>query len=87
MPTIKKFRTKTLLIIEIHYPQNSDWPRNVLCHNADGSVTYIGSALTDKKNPELTGGSHFATVDDDDSDYDSENGKNKVSGLLIRSSL
>lgn len=50
-------------------------------------MTYIGSALTDKKNPELTGGSHFATVDDDDSDYDSENGKNKVSGLLIRSSL
>ena len=54
----------------------------MLCHNADGSVTYIGSALTDKKNPELTGGSHFATVDDDESDYESENGKNKVSGFL-----
>ena len=52
----------------------------MLCHNADGSVTYIGSALTDKKNPELTGGSHFATVDDDDSDEENENGK-KVSDL------
>ena len=58
-----------------------DWPRNVLCHNADGSVTYIGTsdAISDKKNnnPELNGGSFFSTVDDDDED-ESENGKNKV---------
>lgn len=46
-------------------------------------MTYIGTADSeDKKNPELTGGSFFSTVDDDNDDENENNernNKNKVS--------
>lgn len=42
-------------------------------------MTFIGNSDSDKKNnPELTGGSFFATVDDGDEDgEDSDNKNNK----------
>lgn len=54
----------------------------MLCHNADGSVTYIGGSTdSDKKNPELTGGSFFSTVDDDEDE--SENKKVSLTGKFV----
>jgi len=58
--------------------QTCDWPRNVQnsnCHNVDGSSTFISGSETDKKNPELNGGSFFSTVDESDDDSEDETDK------------
>ena len=60
----------------------------MLCHNADGSVTYIGGSTdSDKKNPELTGGSFFSTVDDDEDESENKKVSLTASSFLRERSL